>query len=79
MQNIFLSDEIEFLKPEFQSGSSEKPFPIHLKGIQRKYTILDKKKSNKMEDSEEMIEQTRESLEGLRKYVAANVHPDRLK
>ena len=32
-----------------------------------------------MEDSEEMIEQTRESLEGLRKYVAANVHPDKLK
>ena len=32
-----------------------------------------------MEGSEETIEQIRESLEGLRKYVAANVHPNKLK
>ena len=32
-----------------------------------------------MESGEETLEQTRESLEGLRKYVAANVHPDKLK
>ena len=32
-----------------------------------------------MEGGEETMEQTRESLESLRKYVAANVHPDRLK
>lgn len=32
-----------------------------------------------MEGSEETMEQTRESLEGLKKYVAANVHPDKLK
>ena len=47
VQNIFLSDGIEFLKPEFQSGSSKKPFTIYLKGIQRKYTILDKKRVTK--------------------------------
>ena len=34
---------------------------------------------SEMERNEEMMEQTRESLEDLRKYVAANVHPDKLK
>ena len=32
-----------------------------------------------MDGNETEMEQTRESLEGLRKYVAANVHPDKLK
>ena len=31
------------------------------------------------EGNEEQMEQTRESLENLRKYVAANVHADKLK
>ena len=35
--------------------------------------------SSDMESNEELVEQTRESLEGLRNYVAANVHPDKLK
>ena len=32
-----------------------------------------------MEGNEELVKQTRESLDSLRKYVAANVHPDKLK
>ena len=32
-----------------------------------------------MDGNEAEMDQTRESLEGLRKYVAANVHPDKLK
>ena len=32
-----------------------------------------------MEGNKELMEQTRESLEDLRKYVEANVHPDKLK
>ena len=32
-----------------------------------------------MDGNKTEMEQTRESLEGLRKYVAANVHPDKLK
>ena len=32
-----------------------------------------------MDGNETEMDQTRESLEGLRKYVAANVHPDKLK
>ena len=35
--------------------------------------------SSDMESNEELVEQTLESLEGLRNYVAANVHPDKLK
>ena len=32
-----------------------------------------------MDGNEEVMEQTRKSLEDLRKYVAANVHPEKLK
>ena len=35
--------------------------------------------TSEMGGNEELMEQTRDSLEDLRKYVAANVHPDKLK